>query len=247
MIDLAMRMSVADRHRRFRLEADIRTDAPFAVLYGPSGSGKTLTLQAIAGLLRPETGHLRVDGRVWFDAAQDINLPPPDRGVGYLFQDYALFPHLSVRENIAFGVTDWRRRRVPAEVQALIERLVERMGLHSLLDSRPATLSGGQRQRVALARALACEPQLLLLDEPFASLNPMLRQSMRDELQSLCRQWRVPVLLITHDIEDVVSLADVVFFYEPTAEGGRVARRVDLRALTEREARVLALSASAAA
>jgi molybdate transport system ATP-binding protein len=246
MIDLALRLSVADRHRQFRLEAQIRTDAPFAVLYGPSGSGKTLTLQAVAGLLRPEAGHVRVAGRAWFDAAQGVDLPPPARGVGYLFQDYALFPHLSVRDNIAFGVTDWRRRRVPAQAQAVIGRLVDRMGLHSLLDSRPATLSGGQRQRVALARALACEPQLLLLDEPFASLNPMLRQSMREELQALCRQWCVPVLLITHDIDDVVSLADEVFVYEPTAEGGRVGRTVDLRAVTDRQARVLALAAQAA-
>ncbi len=242
MIDLQLRLAVADAHRRFELQATLQTEARRVVLYGPSGSGKTLTLQAIAGLLHPLSGHVRVAGRTLFDGQQGIDVPPPDRGVGYLFQDYALFPHLSVRDNISFGLTDWRRRSVTPASRAVIDRLVQGMGLQSLLDSRPQTLSGGQRQRVALARALACEPQLLLLDEPFASLNPMLRRSMRDELKALCAQWEIPMLLITHDIEDALALADVVFVYEGASGGGRIDRMVDFRALGSRDARLLALA-----
>lgn len=242
MIDLDLHLRVADAHRQFELQATLQTEARRVVLYGPSGAGKTLTLQAIAGLLRPLAGHVRVAGRTLFDAQQGIDLAPQDRGVGYLFQDYALFPHLSVRDNICFGLTDWRRRRIPPASRAVIDRLVQGMGLQPLLDSRPQTLSGGQRQRVALARALACEPQLLLLDEPFASLNPMLRRSMRDELNALCAQWQIPMLLITHDIEDALALAEVVFVYDGTSGGGRIDRAVDFGALGSRDARLLALA-----
>ncbi|NBQ88374.1 MAG: ATP-binding cassette domain-containing protein [Betaproteobacteria bacterium] len=242
MIDLQILLSVADAHRRFELQATLQTEARCVVLYGPSGSGKTLTLLAIAGLLRPLAGHVRVGGRTLFDAQQGIDVPPQDRAIGYLFQDYALFPHLSVLDNITFGLTDWRHRRIAPASRALIDRLVQGMGLESLLDSRPQTLSGGQRQRVALARALACEPQLLLLDEPFAALNPMLRRSMRDELKALCAQWQIPLLLITHDIEDALSLADVVFVYDGASQGGRIDRMVDFRALGSRDARLLALA-----
>ena len=242
MIDLQIILTVADAHRRFELQATLQTGARCAVLYGPSGSGKTLTLQALAGLLRPDSGHVRVAGRTLFDAAQGIDLPPQARELGYLFQDYALFPHLSVRDNIAFGLTDWRRRRVAPAARASIERLVASMGLQTLLDSRPQTLSGGQRQRVALARALACEPRLLLLDEPFAALNPMLRREMRDELGALCAQWQIPLLLITHDIEDALALAEVVFVYQGSPTGGRIERQLDFRTLGSRDARLLALA-----
>lgn len=251
LIDVQLALSVHDGTRGFDLDVALRSTAPFVVLYGPSGSGKTLTLQAIAGLLAPRAGHVRVAGRTLFEAtagsaprtgdpgsAPRINVPAHERGVGYLFQDYALFPHLDVRQNIAFGVTDWRRRGVPPASQPLIERLIDHMGLRGLERSRPAALSGGQRQRVALARALACEPQLLLLDEPFASLNPMLRDAMRAELQALLQQWRIPVVMITHDLEDALALADTVFVY---AEG-RIARAVDFRAVTGRSDRILALA-----
>ena len=186
-IDVAVQLSVADRTRSFDLSARLSTDAAFVALYGPSGSGKSLSLQAIAGLLRPRAGHVRIGGRTLFDAQAGIDLPPPQRRIGYLFQHYALFPHLSVRENLAFGLTSWRQRRLTEAQRARVDGLLERFGLQSMADSRPATLSGGQQQRVALARALACEPDLLLLDEPFAALNPMLRDELRGELQQVCR------------------------------------------------------------
>jgi len=223
MIDVDLTLSVSDRNRRFDLAARFATDAPFAALYGPSGAGKSLTLQAIAGLLRPSAGHIRLDGRTLFDAAQGINLPPRERRIGYLFQDYALFPHLSVRDNVGFGLTSWRRGASAADRER-VRDLLKSFDLAALADSRPATLSGGQQQRVALARALACEPQVLLLDEPFASLNPMLRDTLRRELAEVRQRWGIPALMITHDVEDVLALADVAFVYRD----GQVVQQVDL-------------------
>ena len=231
MIDVDLSLSVADRKRSFALDVRFATDAPFVALYGPSGSGKTLTLQAIAGLLKPQRGHVRIDGRSLFDSSAGVDLPPPERRVGYLFQHYALFPHLSVRENIAFGLTSWRQRRLSEHQQQHIDSLLDRFDLRAMADSRPDTLSGGQQQRVALARALACEPQMLLLDEPFASLNAMLRDSLRAELAEVRRQWGIPALMITHDLDDVLALADVAFVYET----GRIVRQVGMRDASSRE------------
>jgi molybdate transport system ATP-binding protein len=224
MIDVDLQLTVTDGARRFELAARFATDVPFAALYGPSGAGKTLTLQAIAGLQRPSAGHVRIGGRTLYDAARGIDLPAPARRIGYLFQHYALFPHLSVRDNVAFGLTAWHRRRLPPRDAERVQALLEGFGLAALADSRPGKLSGGQQQRVALARALACEPQLLLLDEPFAALNPMLRQELRTELAQVRRQWGIPVLMITHDIDDVLALADMAFVYHQ----GQVVREIDL-------------------
>jgi molybdate transport system ATP-binding protein len=230
VIDVDIQLTVSDATRRFDLAARFATDVPFTALYGPSGAGKSLTFQAIAGLQRPSSGHVRLDGHTLFDSAQGIDVPAPDRRIGYLFQHYALFPHLSVRENVAFGLTSWRRRRLAREDAQRVDALLHSFDLAALADSRPRTLSGGQQQRVALARALACRPRLLLLDEPFAALNPMLRQTVRQDLATMQREWKIPVLMITHDIDDVLTLADVAFVYE----AGQVVREVDLRDGTSR-------------
>jgi molybdate transport system ATP-binding protein len=232
VIDVDLQLSVSDGKRRFDLDVRFATDVPFAALYGPSGAGKSLTLQAIAGLLHPQRGHVRLDGRTLYDAAAGIDLPPPARRVGYLFQHYALFPHLSVHDNVAFGLTSVLRPRLSAADRERVQRLLESFGLASLAASRPATLSGGQQQRVALARALACEPQVLLLDEPFAALNPMLRASLRQELAEVRRQWGIPALMITHDIDDVLDLADVAFVYGH----GCIEREIDLRTAESKDA-----------
>ncbi|MCJ0764485.1 ABC transporter ATP-binding protein [Variovorax terrae] len=231
MIDVDVRLSVADRNRRFDLAVRFATDAPFAALYGPSGSGKTLTLQAIAGLQRPDEGHIRLDGRTLYDSAAGIHVPPPQRRIGYLFQSYALFPHLSVRENISFGLTSWHRRRPSAPERDHVQALLDSFGLASMADSRPHTLSGGQQQRVALARALACQPQVLLLDEPFASLNPMLRQALRQDLARVRSTWGIPALMITHDVDDVLELADVAFVYRQ----GQVVQEINLHDASSRD------------
>jgi len=225
VIDVDVQLHLQDGARRFDLSVRFATGAPFAALYGPSGSGKSLTLQAIAGLLRPAGGRIEMDGRTLFDAARGIDLSPPERRVGYLFQHYALFPHLSVRENVGFGLTSWRRRRPGRDDALRVQGLLERFGLAEMADSRPARLSGGQQQRVALARALACEPRVLLLDEPFAALNPMLRGELRRELAEVRRQWNIPVLMVSHDVDDVLELADVAFVYQQ----GQVEQEVDLR------------------
>ena len=231
MIDVDLKLMVTDGARRFDLAVRFQTDVPFAALYGPSGAGKSLTLQAIAGLLHPASGHVRLDGRTLYDSARGIDVPAPARRVGYLFQDYALFPHLSVRENVSFGLTAWHRRKPPAKDAERVQALLDSFGLAALADSRPQKLSGGQQQRVALARALACEPQVLLLDEPFAALNPMLRAELRNELAQVRKDWGIPVLMITHDIEDVLALADVAFVYAD----GQVVREIDLHNAQSRD------------
>ncbi len=222
MIDVQIRLTVDDGPRRFDLDVTFASDAPVIALYGPSGAGKSLTLQAMAGLLQPAAGHVRMGGRTLFDST--TNLPPPQRRVGYLFQSYALFPHLTVRQNVAFGLTNWWQKLKP-EAAARVDDLLASFGLAAMAHSRPAALSGGQQQRVALARALACEPQALLLDEPFAALNPMLRQSLRDELALVRARSGIPMVMITHDVEDVLALADVAFLLDD----GRVQRQIDLR------------------
>ncbi len=230
MIDVALQLTVSDGQRRFDLATRFASDAAVLALYGPSGAGKSLTLQAMAGLLSPASGHVRIGGQTLFDAVAGIDVPAARRGVGYLFQSYALFPHLSVRQNVAFGLSSWWRRLSPEDARHVDELLVS-FGLAALANSRPATLSGGQQQRVALARALACRPRVLLLDEPFAALNPMLRQQLRDELAMVRARWDIPVVMITHDIDDVLALANVAFF----VDGGQVVREIDLDQAASRE------------
>lgn len=230
MIEVSLQLSVSDARRRFDLNVAFATDAAFVALYGPSGAGKSLTLQAMAGLLPVQQGHVRIAGRTLLDTAQGISLPPEQRQVGYLFQHYALFPHLTVRENIAFGLTSWRQR-LSREAGARVDELMESFGLQGLARSRPATLSGGQQQRVALARALACNPRALLLDEPFAALHPELRAQLREELRQVCERWRIPALMITHDVEDVIALARRAY----QVEGGRLVREIDLDRAEARE------------
>jgi molybdate transport system ATP-binding protein len=223
MIDVSIQASVSDGRRRFDLDVAFASDAPVVALYGSSGAGKSLTLQAMAGLLEPTAGHVRIGGRTLFDRAAGIDVPAAGRGVGYLFQSYALFPHLSVRENVAFGLKQWLRR-LGADDARRVDELLESFGLTALAASRPSTLSGGQQQRVALARALACNPTALLLDEPFAALNPMLRHQLRDELAAVRTRWGIPAVMITHDVDDVLALANVAYLVEE----GRVVREVDL-------------------
>ena len=230
MIDVALQLQLRDGRRRFALDLAFASSAEVLVLYGPSGAGKSLTLQAIAGLVRPQSGHVRVDGRTLFDAALGIDVPVEQRELGYLFQDYALFPHLTVRQNIGFGVSSWRRRP-DAAAAAQVDALIASFGLAGMEDARPSALSGGQRQRVALARALACRPRLLLLDEPFAALNPQLRRQLRAELAALQRRLSIPIVMITHDIEDVLALAQAAL----VVEDGRIAAAVDVAGCAARE------------
>jgi len=184
------------------------------ILYGPSGSGKSLTMKAIAGLIRPDRGLICAGGKVLFDSDAGINLPARERGLGYLFQDYALFPHLTVEQNVGFGLKPWWRVRPSEGAAARVRELLEIFELEAIKGMRPKEVSGGQRQRAALARALARRPGLLLLDEPFAALDPALREKMRAELLSITRGFGTPAVVITHDPADVDALADTVVEYE---------------------------------
>ncbi len=171
----------------FTLDVEWTGGEGVAALFGPSGAGKTLTLQCLAGLLRPDAGRIVIDGRVLFDSEAGTDLPPQRRRVGYVFQGYALFPHLSVADNIGFGLRD----RPRAEARRRTTEVIARMGLEGLEGRSPRDISGGQRQRVALGRALAPDPALLLLDEPLSALDAPLRSSLRDELRQIPASERV--------------------------------------------------------
>lgn len=209
-LDLDIGATLHAGKRSFELAVRCGADSQRIVFYGPSGSGKSLTLKAIAGLVTPSRGHIRLNGRTLFDAAAGINLAPQERKVAYLFQDYALFPHLTVGQNVAFGLeTGWFNPRRGAR-HAAVEHWLGAFGLAELAHQYPDQLSGGQRQRTALARALVSEPSALLLDEPFSALDPALRHVMRRELDTLQRKLAVPMILITHDPDDAKLLGEQV-------------------------------------
>jgi molybdate transport system ATP-binding protein len=194
----------------FTLDVEWTAGEGVAALFGPSGAGKTLTLQCLAGLLKPDAGRIVVDDRVLFDAESGVDLPPQRRRIGYVFQGYALFPHLSVVDNIGFGLRD----RPRAEARGRAADVIVRMGLEGLEARRPHELSGGQRQRVALGRALAPDPALLLLDEPLSALDATLRQSLRDDLRRILAEWRTAAVLVTHDFTEAYRLGDRIVVYE---------------------------------
>jgi len=215
------------------LSLEVRAGELLAVL-GPSGCGKTTTLRLIAGLERPDTGTIEIDWRCV--ASERCFVPPEQRGIGLVFQDYALFPHLTVEENIAFGLRKWRREERARRVQELLELT----GLTALRTCYPHQLSGGQQQRVAIARALAPRPVVLLLDEPFANLDAELRQRMREELHRLLREVGITVILVTHDREEALVLADrVAVMLEGTVVQVDTPERIYHEPLTREVARLV--------
>jgi molybdate transport system ATP-binding protein len=189
-------LQVRIRHplRTFDLAVDLEVDGAGSVLVGPSGAGKTTVLRTIAGLLRPDEGRVAIGERVWLDTEGGVTLPPEERSVGLLFQEYALFPHLTVRRNVAYGA------------QGDVDDLLERFRLGPLAGARPHELSGGERQRVGLARALARRPEVLLLDEPLSALDARTRAHVREELRELLDELDIPTLVVTHDFADAAAL-----------------------------------------
>ncbi len=188
----------------FQLEADLSLEKGLLVLFGPSGAGKSLTVQALAGLIRPEQGWIRVGGEVLFDRDRGIEIPSHRRRVGYVPQSRSLFPFRNVAGNVAFGLPRRERRRSHPRVQELMDEL----GIGDLADADPESLSGGERQRVALARALAVRPRLLLLDEPFDALDRRGRLELHRVLLRTLKHYEIPAVVVTHDPDEALKLGD---------------------------------------
>jgi molybdate transport system ATP-binding protein len=200
----------------FTLDLSIRLDRPVTALFGPSGAGKTTVLDAIAGLRTPASGSITINNRVLFDSDGAINVPPHRRHVGYVAQDVALFPHMSVRRNVLYGRREGQKLSLPA-----VARMLE---IEGLLDRKVPQLSGGERQRVALARALMSAPELLLLDEPLAAVDIERRRRILPYLERVRDELRVPIVYVTHDRTEARQLADEVIVLR---EGRLVERELE--------------------
>lgn len=200
-LDISLPRLFAEGLSDLHIQADLKSGS-FTALIGPSGSGKTTLLRLLAGLEKPKQGKMIVNGEVWLDTDKRINLSPQERSIGYVFQDAALFPNLTVRRNIQFAA--------PRENATLVDQLIAETGLEPFINQKPVALSGGQRQRVALARALVRRPTMLLLDEPFAALDPEASHQLRQLLLKLHQDWGTTTLLVSHYDTDVAVLADRV-------------------------------------
>lgn len=213
-------VDVAKRLRDFTLEAALEVKkGEVLVLIGENGAGKSTVLNLISGLLTPDRGTMTLDGRVLFSDRERINVPPEKRNIGHLFQSYALFPHLTVYENVAFGL---RCRKMPEEaVASRVMSRLEEMDMVALSREPAGSLSGGQRQRVALARALVLEPDLLLLDEPLAALDVKSRASIRKELKESIAAAGIPAIIVTHHFQDAMVFGNQVCLME----NGRITLR----------------------
>lgn len=194
----------------FQLDARFSTNDSITALCGPSGAGKTTILSIIAGLRLPDAGQVRLGNRVLQDTAKKINLRPEKRRIGYVFQEFLLFPHLNIRDNLLYG---WKRRADGARVIDL-DRVVRLLELGHTLARLPHTLSGGEKQRVALGRALLGGPELLLLDEPLGSMDQELKDRVLDYLEAVLVEWQIPTVFVSHSIQDVKRLAQRVVIIE---------------------------------
>lgn len=224
MLDIAIRKDLSE----FRLDVAFKLEQEIMAILGPSGCGKTMTLKCIAGLVLPDQGLIRLNRKILFDSKQNINLPARERRIGFLFQNYALFPHLTVCDNIAFAI-----RNLPArERNTRVEELLLRMHLQRLGHRYPSELSGGQQQRVALARALAAEPEVLLLDEPFSALDTIVKQQLEKELLNIQEYYRGHVLFVTHNLAEAYRLSSKMAVYE----AGAILQWGDRQSIIERPA-----------
>ena len=204
-----LKASIQKKLWHFDLNVSFQVDVgQVLVLWGPSGAGKTTILECLAGLCTPGSGEIKLNGRMLFSSHQRINLPSRHRGIGYLFQNYALFPHMTVEDNVRFGL---QAQHLSFSKQKVVyQDVMDSFGVGHLLKRYPSQLSGGEQQRVALIRALVVNPQLLLLDEPFSALDRETKLALRQQLISLHQQWKIPMILVTHDQEDAQELGDVV-------------------------------------
>jgi molybdate transport system ATP-binding protein len=206
---MSLLVSVKKVFESFTLDVAWEIGNELAVLFGFSGSGKSLTLQIIAGLIKPDSGIVTASGSTYFDSARHISVTPQQRSLGYVFQDLALFPHMTVRENILFGAKGVPERETAEQYREMIDAFY----LNAFEKKRPSEISGGQKQRVAFARALMKRPDVLLLDEPFSDLDTPLRIEMRTFLKDLRNTFQVTTVLVTHDATEAATLADSIVVY----------------------------------
>lgn len=204
MIDLKIekRLHAANGTMQLTLDTTIQRSS-FTTIYGASGAGKTSILRMLAGLMNPDDGSISIDNKAWFDSSKKIQLSPQKRKIGYVFQDYALFPNMTVRENLEYALEKHQNDEE-------INKLIEITELGSLQDRKPQTLSGGQKQRVALARALVRRPDILLLDEPLAALDNKIRIKLQDHIKEVHREYNLTTILVSHDVGEIVKLSDNV-------------------------------------
>jgi molybdate transport system ATP-binding protein len=208
MIEIDITKKLFSAQGEFTLDLQLNIgQGEFISLFGESGAGKTTLLRCLAGLERPDSGSIKVNGETWFDSNRGFMLPARHRRTGYMFQDYALFPNMTVRGNLEFALR-------PGANRQRVSELVEMMGLGELQQRKPDTLSGGQKQRVALARALAAEPSLLLLDEPFSALDHAIRVRLQDEVMRMQRHFDLTTVMVSHDISEVYKLSQRVMVIE---------------------------------
>ena len=205
-MDVQKRLKAAEGEFHLQLALDIPKGA-FLTFYGPSGAGKTSILRILSGLLKPDEGTITVNGVTWFDAAQKIHLPPQERNIGYVFQDYALFPNMTVLKNLEFALKKGQQKRE-------LRELIDVMALGDLQHRYPATLSGGQQQRVALARAVVQKPAILLLDEPMAALDTKIRRSLQTYLLRVHEEYGLTTILVSHDLGEIIRLSSAVVMLE---------------------------------
>ena len=205
------------RSERFELDVDFEAPPGFTILFGASGSGKTTTLKSIAGIVRPDTGRISIGEDVLFDSERGIDLQVRKRGVGYVFQDLALFPHLTALANVEFGMSDVTQR----DRRRSAEAMMDAFRISHTARRKPREISGGEAQRVALARALSCKPRILLLDEPLSGIDETTKLSIISDLKSINRELRLPILYVTHNREEAITLGERVIVYER----GRVVAR----------------------
>lgn len=211
-LDLKKKLLSSEGVMILSIEAEI-PEMEFVTLFGKSGAGKTSILRMIAGLFQPDEGCIEVNGETWFNSRKKINIPPQRRNCGMVFQDYSLFPNMSVRENVEFAFDKTQDRKMVDDLLCLVD-------MAEFADSKPSILSGGQKQRIALVRAIARRPKILLLDEPLASIDPQMRLKLQDDIISIHRNFSITSIIVSHDLSEVFRMSSSVL----VLENGKISR-----------------------